>query len=812
MLRGIDTVHPLGYTPGLSGDTPTCRMRVTRLLRRCSGPPATGLLAPLFAFAAVAPVAALLIHWLHSVFDPHEGGVPASLGDLLFEGLVGLLLGLVAAGITWTVSALARARGALEAELQCRTAEIARGRARLEAIFNTIPDMVWLKDPAGVYLDCNPRFERLYGVPREKIVGRTDHNFNSPEEADAFRENDRLAIEAGGPRRNEEWVRCVGDPEPMLLETVKTPIYGEDGELVGVLGLARDITERKRQEESLRESETRLSVALDSTQVGIWDWHIVRDTWHASATYYTMLGYAPVAGLGDRSVWLARLHPDHREEAGQRIRRVLSGEELDYHYDAPVMHADGNYRWCSVRGKVVEWQADGRPCRMVGVRFDIHALKAAQERIEWMARFDLLTGLPNRSELQQRLQPLLDKGPGSLALAFVDLDRFKNVNDTLGHRVGDALLVALARRMQALAGDAGLIARQGGDEFLLVLPGADEDAAVRTAQALIEAVSQPCSVEGYELVVTPSVGIALYPRDAGDFEALFGCADIAMHRAKQGGRNGLQVFTAEMHHRSVRTLQLENALRRALDRGEFSLCYQPQVRLRDHRLIGAEALLRWHHLELGAISPAEFIGIAEDSGQILAIGDWVLREAATQMKRWHDAGLPPITLAVNVSAVQFRHPGLVERVARILEETGLPPECLELELTEGVAMDDPQAAVALMDRLHALQVRLSIDDFGTGYSSLSYLKRFQVHKLKIDQSFVRNTTQDEEDRVIVGAIVSLASTLGMQTIAEGVETEEQLAFLRRLGCDEAQGYFFSRPLTPAAFEEFAQRQRLFSPA
>jgi diguanylate cyclase (GGDEF)-like protein/PAS domain S-box-containing protein len=789
-------------------------MRVSRLPRGSSGARGAGRLAPLLAFALVAPIAGWLIHGLHMLFDPHEA-VGAGPMDWLFEGVLGGLLGLMAAGVVWTGAALRNGRLRLEEELKIRTDEIASGRARLEAIFNTIPDMVWLKDPDGTYLDCNARFERLYGLPSEKIIGRCDGDFNTAEVAAAFRENDLLAIQAGGPRRNEEWVQCAGETERMLLETIKTPIYGEGGHLIGVLGMARDITERKRQEESLKESETRLSVALDSTQVGIWDWHITRDTWYASSTYYTMLGYAPETGAGDRSVWLARLHPEHRDEAVQRIRSVLQGLQTVYQYDARVLHADGTYRWCSVRGKVVEWQPDGAPYRMVGVRFDIHELKAAQERIEWMARYDMLTGLPNRGQLQERLQPLLQagaSGPGSLALAFVDLDRFKNVNDTLGHRVGDALLVALARRMQALAGDQGFIARQGGDEFILVLPGADEAAAVQAGQALIESVSRPCAVEGYELVVTPSVGIAMYPRDAADFDTLFGCADIAMHCAKQGGRNGLRLFTAEMQYRSARVLQLENAMRRALERGEFSLCYQPQVRLKDNRLIGAEALLRWQHPELGAVSPAEFISIAEDSGQILAIGDWVLREAATQMKRWHDAGLPPITLAVNVSAVQFRHPGLLERVARILEETGLPPECLELELTEGVAMDDPQGAVAMMDRLHALQVRLSIDDFGTGYSSLSYLKRFQVHKLKIDQSFVRNTTQDEEDRVIVGAIISLASTLGMQTIAEGVETEEQLAFLRRLGCEEAQGYLFSRPLPPAAFEEFARAQRMFSPA
>jgi EAL domain-containing protein (putative c-di-GMP-specific phosphodiesterase class I) len=307
------------------------------------------------------------------------------------------------------------------------------------------------------------------------------------------------------------------------------------------------------------------------------------------------------------------------------------------------------------------------------------------------------------------------------------------------------------------------------------------------------------------LVVTPSIGITLYPEDGQDMETLSKNADAAMYRVKQAGRNNFRFYTQEMQANSARNLQLGNALRHALDRNQLQLHYQPQVSMQDGRIVGAEALLRWRHPELGTISPAEFIPIAEDSGQIIQIGEWVLRSAATQMKTWMDKGLPPMVIAVNLSAVQFRHANLLEMASAILAEAGLSPNHLELELTEAVAMDDPLAAIAVMDKLHELGIRMSIDDFGTGYSSLSHLKRFKVYKLKIDQSFVRDITDDPEDKAIVTAIINMASSLGMHTIAEGVETAAQLAFLRLQGCDEVQGYYFSKPLPADEFEAFAQK-------
>jgi diguanylate cyclase (GGDEF)-like protein len=440
--------------------------------------------------------------------------------------------------------------------------------------------------------------------------------------------------------------------------------------------------------------------------------------------------------------------------------------------------------------------ADQAP-RFIVISHEITARKQAEANVAQLAYFDALTNLPNRVLINDRLAHALTEAArrkDTLSVMFLDLDHFKNINDTLGHRVGDELLRIVAKRMQCTVRDQDTVARLGGDEFILLLPDTNAEGAARVAQKLLQAISVPVTVETHELTVTPSIGIAIYPDDGCDAETLSKHADVAMYRAKKAGRNSYQFFTAELQLDAARTLLLDNELRRALERAQFELYYQPQLSLSSGQVVGVEALLRWRHPELGQVSPADFIPVAESSGQILPIGLWVLETAVAQARKWQDQGLTDLTMAVNMSAVQFRQPNLPELVRLTLLQAGLPAHLLEIELTESVAQQDPIGAMAIMLQLHQQGVRLSIDDFGTGYSSLSYLKRFSITQLKIDQSFVRDICDDADDLAIVRAIISMAHSLGLNTIAEGVETAEQLALLRTEGCDEVQGYWLSRPL------------------
>lgn len=453
----------------------------------------------------------------------------------------------------------------------------------------------------------------------------------------------------------------------------------------------------------------------------------------------------------------------------------------------------------------------GKITNYLAIKDDITEQLQIGERIQFLAHFDQLTGLPNRTLLQDHFRyalSLAQHSSNNLAVMLVDLDHFKYINDTLGHSIGDQLLVELAKRIKSVLRDEDTVSRSGGDEFIIVLPTASVNNAASLANRLLEILSLPFIAEGHELITTASIGIAIYPNDGDDIEMLYKNADNAMYKAKQAGRNGFQFFTQEMQANTERNLQLANALRFAIERNQLLLHYQPQVSVDDGRIIGAEALVRWQHPELGMVSPIEFIAAAENTGQIAKLGEWVLRTAIRQMKTWLDAGLPVPVIAVNISAIQFRDSRFPDLVTSILSEANLPHRYLELELTEAAAMDNPEAAVKMMDQLDSLGIRMSIDDFGTGYSSLSYLKRFKVYKLKIDRSFVHDITEDAEDKAIVAAIINMASSLGVRTIAEGVDTAGQLAFLRLQGCNEVQGFYFSKPLPADAFEDFVKAAAL----
>ena len=482
-------------------------------------------------------------------------------------------------------------------------------------------------------------------------------------------------------------------------------------------------------------------------------------------------------------------------------QRIMDANVAKLFYEEPQIQEDGSTIWLRT-SKVPLHNEAKEVIGILGIYDDITAQKQSEARIQYLANFDSLTGLPNRTQLDDRAKyaiSLAKRNNKQLTLMFLDLDHFKDINDSLGHRIGDALLIELAKRLRLVLREEDTVSRLGGDEFIFLLPDTNARGAALVSQKLLDIISEPYLIEQYDLNLTASIGIAIYPNDGVDLEILSKNADTAMYQTKKNSRNGYRFFTQEMQIRSVRNMQLQNALRHALENKQLQLYYQPQINIQNKSIIGAEALLRWQHPEFGMVSPAEFIPVAEDSGLILPIGEWVLRCAVQQAKIWLDQGYPPLTMAVNLSAVQFRHTDLPNRVTRILEEENLPPEYLELELTESVAMHNPLDAIAIIKNLHERGIRMSIDDFGTGYSSLSYLKKFKVYKLKIDQSFVRDINTDPEDKAIVCAIINLAESLGLKTIAEGVETIEQLDFLQEKNCSEVQGYLYSKPVP---FEQF----------
>jgi diguanylate cyclase len=454
------------------------------------------------------------------------------------------------------------------------------------------------------------------------------------------------------------------------------------------------------------------------------------------------------------------------------------------------------------------WQEQGNTYFSSIIR-DITERKQAEEKINKMVYLDPLTGLPNRLLLNDRLSLSLDQANESkrnIGIMFIDLDRFKFINDTLGHAIGDQLLIEVAKRIQACVGKSDTVCRQGGDEFIVLLPNTSSDEVTKRAKSIVNLFSQSIVINEHEMFVTPSIGISLFPSDGRDKETLIKNADTAMYRVKEQGKNNFQFYTPEMNEIVLKKMQLEIGLRKAIERGEFTLHYQPQVDITSGRLIGVEALIRWQHPEMGNISPAEFISLAEETGLIIPIGEWVLFEACQQNKSWQLEGLPHLRMAVNISSRQFQHSNLIEVINNVLNETGLDPEYLELELTES-SIQDSKHAITTMHKLKDMGIHLSIDDFGTGYSSLSYLKTFPINTLKIDQTFIKNIFTDSKDASLVETIINMAQNLDLKVIAEGVETKQQLQFLQQRHCNEAQGYYFSKPINAEEITNFMKKHQ-----
>jgi diguanylate cyclase (GGDEF)-like protein/PAS domain S-box-containing protein len=571
------------------------------------------------------------------------------------------------------------------------------------------------------------------------------------------------------------------------------------GKITGRVFSFRDVTERWQSEEKLRKSEERFHLLTRATNDAVWDFNVSRNEYWLSEEFEKVFGYKlNETQTIDLESWWLNVHAEERERVKSSFNETMNSDAQCWSEEYSFRRADGGYVFVLDRGYIIR-NASGQAVRAIGTMMDITQRRQAEEIIRYQAVYDQLTGLPNRILFNDRLLASLKqakKNEKMLAVMFLDLDRFKKINDTLGHAAGDRLLEGFAGRISDTLRSTDTVARWGGDEFTVLLPEINclED-AIKTAQRILDNLKPAFKLEQQAFHISSSIGIALYPNDGEDAETLVKNADAALYRAKERGRNNYQLYTATLNPEGSQLLNIENRLHEALEQGEFEIFYQPKVNITTWKIQGMEALLRWKHPELGLVSPATFIPIAEENGLIVPIGEWVLQTACTQNKAWQDALQPDLRVAVNFSARQFQQFNLVQMVANCLERTGLAPKYLELEITETTAMQDVDYTTKVLRELQAMGVQIALDDFGTGYCSLNYLKKFPLNILKIDKSFVSELTTDPCERAIANAVATLGRDLNLSVVAEGVETKEQLDCLRSLHCHEIQGHYFSTALS-----------------
>ncbi|MRG57817.1 EAL domain-containing protein [Phyllobacterium sp. SYP-B3895] len=722
-------------------------------------------------------------------------------------------------------------------------------RDLLRAMIDQVPDYLFVKDLDYRFVVVNQAVARIHGYSHpSQLIGKTDVELHPNAVASEFLAVEQAIIKSGSPSIDmEEEVVDAETGAKTWLSTSKVALHDDKNEIIGLVGISRDVTVRKNADR-LRDGQTLVleMIAMNAPLEDVLD-RIVRLIEEQLEGVFGSIhlvdsdgghlkhGAAPsLPAAFTRAIDGIAIGP-HSGSCGTSAYRHESVIVADIANDplwtdfrdlaelhglrscwsTPILTHQGTVlgTFAMYSGKVrkpgsLEMRLTKKIVRIAGIAIE---RKRAEDQISFMAHHDALTGLPNRILLSDRLtQAMLHTALHNpwVSVVFADLDNFKSVNDRLGHTAGDELLQIVASRMVSCVRPIDAVMRLGGDEFVILLVDlpASTDAISVILHKLMAAITEPITVDSHEFHITCSMGVATFPQDGTDAQTLLKNADAAMYQAKNGGRDCFQFFTAEMNTKAHERFAMQDAIRKGIARSEFYLDYQPQVDLRSGRIFAVEALIRWRHPVLGVLSPDHFISLAEETGLIVPLGDWVLNEACRQNKAWQDEGLAQVSVSVNVSARQFQEKDWPSRVIRALEETGLEAEYLELELTESLLMRNVDQAIATMKELQELGLHFAIDDFGTGYSSLSALKSLPVSRLKIDQSFVRNLAQDEDDRSIISAVISLGQRLNMLVIAEGVESEDQLAFLRENGCDEGQGYYFSKPIDPRKIADFLMHQ------
>jgi diguanylate cyclase (GGDEF)-like protein/PAS domain S-box-containing protein len=707
------------------------------------------------------------------------------------------------------VASLVDVTGAVEARHALQTSE-----QRFRDLTELSADWYWEQDAEFRFVEMSSGAQTRIGMPPQDFLGKRRWDFPWLNMSEADWSAHRAALERHEPFHDLQLRRRDENGDSVIISVSGKPVFDARGRLTGYRGVGRNITQRKRTKRNLREIVERFRSLTELSSDWYWEMDADLRFTYVSEGIRKVRGVAPETLLGKRR-WDSKDIVGSQEEMA-RHRATLEAHLPFRDFVLARSNADGKITYVSHTGRPI-FDEKGVFRGYRGVARDITARVRAEEDLARMAHYDPLTGLPNRTLLLDRLQRAMaraDRGQRLLAVMFLDLDQFKEINDSLGHATGDTVLKEAALRLENCLRLTDTVARLGGDEFTILLEDVGSvDEISRIADKLLKAISAPAEVAGHELHLSTSIGVTVYPLDDQNADTLLRNADLAMYHAKQEGRNNVQFFSRDMSERTEKRVDLLARLRGAIARDELQLHYQPQVDVRSGGIIGVEALLRWNDPERGLVPPMHFIPLAEDTGLIIAIGEWVLREACAQAKRWLDLGLGPLTMAVNLSPRQFREKNLVQMVAAILAETGLAPDRLDLEITESSMMHRAEEAAAGLRALHALGVQISLDDFGTGYSSLAYLHRFPVHTLKVDQSFVRDIKSDRDDAAIVSTVLSLARQMGLKALAEGVETEAQLSFLRTRGCDSFQGYLFCRPQPAADVEALLTHHRAkFAPA